>query len=220
MEDIMRLLCRAVVRQEDMLNILKQSTSWVIFAKTESPSIIPGLVAASQKWKEEITKPNSSLGNVSLRTTLFWCLLNQLLETFQNLTADQQQKAKDAGWSTDQGKWVYQKWSPANQALEQDTTRAPLQTSILMKIVEDLKALTTSEIVTAFHSKRPLTPNIQGAMVVLQLDVNFRKPEANQFYEKLEMLMGQAALQLGGLQIRKEGYKRSAAVTKLAELTR
>ena len=128
------------VRQEDMLNILKQSTSWVIFAKTESPSIIPGLVAASQKWKEEITKPNSSLGNVSLRTTLFWCLLNQLMETFKNLTADQQQKAKDAGWSTDQGQWVYQKWSPANQALEQDTARAPLQTSILMKIVEDLKA--------------------------------------------------------------------------------
>ena len=61
---------------------------------------------------------------------------------------------------------------------------------------------------------------MQGAVVVLQLDVNFRKPEANQFYEKLEMLMGQAALQLGGLQIRKEGYKRSAAVTKLAELTR
>ena len=147
----------------------------MIFAKTVSPSIIPGLVAASP------------------------CLLNQLLETFKNLTADQQQKAKDAGWSTDQGQWVYQKWSPANQALEQDTTRAPLQTSIL-------KALTTSEIVTAFHSKRPLTPNMQGAMVVLQLDVNFRKPEANQFYEKLEMLMGQAALQLGGLQIRKEAF--------------
>ena len=50
------------VRQEDMLNILKQSTSWVIFAKTESPSIIPGLVAASQKWKEEITKPEQFVG--------------------------------------------------------------------------------------------------------------------------------------------------------------
>ena len=99
MEEMMRLLCRVVVRQEDMLNILKQSTSWVIFAKTEAPSIIPGLVAASQKWKEEITKQNSPLGNVSLRTTLFWCLLNQLMETFKNLTADQLQKAKDAGWS-------------------------------------------------------------------------------------------------------------------------
>ena len=122
MEEMTRLLCRVVVRQEDMLNILKQSTSWVIFAKTEAPSIIPGLVAASQKWKEEITKQNSPLGNVSLRTTLFWCLLNQLMETFKNLTADQLQKAKDAGWSTDQGQWVYQKWSPANQTLEQDTT--------------------------------------------------------------------------------------------------
>ena len=121
--EMMRLLCR--VRQEDMLNILKQSTSWVIFAKTESPSVIPGLVAASQKWKEEITKQDSQLGNVSLRTTLFWCLLSQLMETFKSLTADQLQKAKDAGWSTDQGQWVYEKWSPANQTLEQDATRAP-----------------------------------------------------------------------------------------------
>ena len=109
-------------------------------------------------------------------------------------------------------------WSPANQALEQDVARAPLQTSAMMKLVEDLKALTTAEIVTAFHCKRPLTPNMQGAMVVLQLDVNFRKPEANKFYDLLEQLMGQASLQMGGLQIRKEGYKRSAAVNKLAEL--
>ena len=87
-----------------------------------------------------------------------------------------------------------------------------------MKLIEDLKALTTAEIVTAFHSKRPLTPNMQGAMVVLHVDVNFRKPEANKFYDLLEQLMGQASLQMGGLQIRKEGYKRSPAVNKLSEL--
>ena len=85
-----------------------------------------------------------------------------------------------------------------------------------MKIVEDLKALTTSEIVTAFHSKRPLTPNMQGAMVVLQLDVNFRKP----VLRKIGDAHGPSGSAAWGLQIRKEGYKRSAAVTKLAELMR
>ena len=194
-----------VIRQEDTLNILKQSTSWVLFAKTESPSVIPGLVTASQKWKEEITKPNSQFGGISLRTTLLWRLLKQLMEIFKNLTEEQKQKAKEAGWCTDQGLWVYQKWSPANQALEQETTRSPLQASAIMKLIEELTAMTTSEIVSAFHSKRPLTPNTQGAMVVLQLGVNFRKTEADQFYEKLEQLMGQASLQLGGLQIRSSG---------------
>ena len=102
--------------------------------------------------------------------------------------------------------------------LEQDVARAPVHTSAVMKLIEDLKALTMAEIVTAFHSKRPLTPNMQGAMVVFHLDVNFRKPEANRFYDLLAQLMGQASLQMGGIQIRKEGYKRSPAVSKLAEL--
>ena len=43
-DELMNLLCRVVIRQEDTLNILKQSTSWVMFARTGSPSIIPGLV--------------------------------------------------------------------------------------------------------------------------------------------------------------------------------
>ena len=87
------------------------------------------------------------------------------MEIFKNLTEEQKQKAKEAGWCTDQGMWVHQKWSPANQALEQDMTRSPLQASAIMKLIEDLKAMTTLEIVLAFHSKRPLTPNMQGAMV-------------------------------------------------------
>ena len=220
MDGLVKLLCRVVIRQEDMLNIMKQSTSWVLFAKTESPSVIPGLVAASQKWKEEITKPGNQLGNISLRLTLFWCLANQMLETLRGLTEEQKTKATEAGWCTGQGLWVYQQWSGANQKLEQDDKRAPVPTARLIKLLEDLKAAATSEILTAFHSKRPLTANMQGAMVVLQLDVNFRKAEANRFYEMLEELMGQASMQVVGLQLRREGYKRSAAVNKLAELAR
>ena len=109
-------------------------------------------------------------------------------------------KRRDGAWTRDQGACT------RNGHLEQDTTRSPLQALVIMKLIEDLKAMTTSEIVSAFHSlQATATPNMQGAMVVLQLDVNFRKQEANQLYEKLEQLMGQASLQLGGLQIRKEG---------------
>ena len=217
-DELVKLLCRVVIRQEDTLNILKQSTSWVIFARTETPSVIPGLVTASQKWKEEITKTNSQLNGISLRTTLLWCLLNQVMEMLKAVTEDQMKKAKESGWCNEQGQWVYQKWSPSNHVLEQDVARASVPTLVVMKLIEDLKVLTTAEIVTAFHSKRPLTPDMQGAMVVFHLDVNFRKPEANKFYDLLEQLMGQASLQMGGLQIRKEGYKRSPAVNKLAEL--
>ena len=58
------------------------------------------------------------------------------------------------------------------------------------------------------------------SMVVLMLDVSFRKPAAHRFYDILEDLQGQAALQLCGIQLRKEGYKRSAAVQKLSDMLR
>ena len=38
-------------------------------------------------------------------------------------------QAKEAGWCTEQGQWVYQKWSPTNQGLEEDAARPPLQMS-------------------------------------------------------------------------------------------
>ena len=176
-DELVKLLC---IRQEDTLkdtlNILKQSTSWVLFARTEAPSVIPGLVTASQKWKEEITKPNSQLNGISLRTALLWCLLNQVMEMLKAFTEDQMKKAKESGWCNEQGQWVYQKWSPINHVLEQDVARAP---SASTNIGSDEIDRGPQGPDHGGPTKRPLTPNMQGAMVVFHLDVNFRKPEAN-----------------------------------------
>ena len=62
--------------------------------------------------------------------------------------------------------------------------------------------------------------NMQGHMVVFQLDVSFRQEVAHRFYLLLEALQGQASLQLCGLQLRKESFRRSPAVQKLAEMLR
>ena len=105
-------------------------------------------------------------------------------------------------------------------ALEVDEGRIPLKTETVITTLEQLKGLATNEVISAFFSSRPLTPNMQGNMVGLMLDVSFRKQQARQFYELLEVLQGQSVLQMCGLQLRKEGFKRSAAVQKFAEMTR
>lgn len=220
MEDLLRLLSQIILRHEDQLKIFKQSTGWILFARTESPSILPGIIQTSQKWKAEIVKPNCPFANVSLRAVLFWNLVEQLTQAVQNLTQEQKEHALTSGWTTPTGEWKFQVWSHENHCLEADPSRDPISTEALIKILAELKSLATSEVVSAFFSNRPLTDQMQGRMVVFQLDVTFRKPVAHRFYELLEALQGQASMQLCGLQLRKEGFRRSPAVQKLAEMLR
>ena len=220
MEDLVRLVARVVIRQEDSLKIIRQSTGWVMFAKTEAPTVIPKLIATSQRWKETVTQPNSPLAGISLRATLMWSITEQILTALNELDTETAEKAQEAGWMNQEQCWVYQKWSPEKKQLIPDPNRVPVKTEALIRLVKELKSLATAEIISALFPSRPLTPNMQGSMVVLMLDVSFRKPAAHRFYDILEDLQGQAALQLCGIQLRKEGYKRSAAVQKLSDMLR
>ena len=132
---------------------------------------------ASQKWKEEITKPNSQIGGqiggINLRTML-WRLLNQL-KIFKNITEEQKQKATETGarirgyGCTRSGHRPIRLWSR--------TTRSP---------IENFKAMETSETI-GFSLQATANTKYAGSH---ELDVNFQKQEANEFYDKLELLMG------------------------------
>ncbi|CAE7541241.1 pol [Symbiodinium sp. CCMP2592] len=220
MEDLLRLLSSIIMRHEDQLKILRQSTGWVLFAKTASPSIVPGIIKASLKWKDEVVKPDCKFAHVSLRAILFWNLVEQMLAVLQGLTQEMKDKAVEEGWMNRAGAWVFQEWSHEKHCLQVDSTRDPTTTEDLLNILRELKTLATSEVISAFFSNRPLTEHMQGHMVVFQLDVSFRKEVAHRFYVLLEALQGQAALRLCGVQLRKEGFRRSPAVQKLAELLR
>ncbi|CAE7616492.1 pol [Symbiodinium sp. CCMP2592] len=220
MEDLLRLLSSIIMRHEDQLKILRQSTGWVLFAKTASPSIVPGILKASLKWKDDVVKPDCKFAHVSLRAILFWNLMEQMLTVLQGLTQETKAKAVEEGWMNSAGAWVFQEWSHEKHCLQIDSSRDPTTTEDLLNILRELKTLATSEVISAFFSNRPLTEHMQGHMVVFQLDVSFRKEVAHRFYVLLEALQGQASLQLCGVQLRKEGFRRSPAVQKLAEMLR
>ncbi|CAE7235568.1 pol [Symbiodinium sp. CCMP2592] len=211
MEDLLRLLSSIIMRHEDQLKILRQSTGWVLFAKTASPSIVPGILKASLKWKDDVVKPDCKFANVSLRAILFWNLMEQMLTVLQGLTQETKAKAVEEGWMNSAGAWVFQEWSHEKHCLQIDSSRNPTTTEELLNILRELKTLATSEVISAFFSNRPLTEHMQGHMVVFQLDVSFRKEVAHRFYVLLEALQGQASLQLCGVQLRKEGFRRSPA---------
>ncbi|CAE7196500.1 pol [Symbiodinium sp. CCMP2592] len=181
MEDLLRLLSSIIMRHEDQLKILRQSTGWVLFAKTASPSIVPGIIKASLKWKDEVVKPDCKFAHVSLRAILFWNLVEQMLAVLQGLTQDMKDKAVEEGWMNRAGAWVFQEWSHEKHCLQVDSARDPTTTEDLLNILRELKTLATSEVISAFFSNRPLTEHMQGHMVVFQLDVSFRKEDRPPF---------------------------------------
>ena len=54
-------------------------------------------------------------------------------------------------------------------------------------------------------------------VVTFKVDIQFRSPRANQLYANLEQMAGLSPLCLLGLSLRKESYRRSNGIQKLAE---
>eukprot|EP00439_Symbiodinium_sp_Y106_P021374 s9571_g2.t1 len=55
------LMSRMMIRQEDVLTILRQSTGWVWWLRVQAPTIVPDLFQAAQVWKKEVTDPKSRM---------------------------------------------------------------------------------------------------------------------------------------------------------------
>ena len=212
------LMSRMMIRQEDVLTILRQSTGWVWWLRVQAPTIVPDLFQAAQVWKKEVTDPKSRMAGTSLRSALLWCILHRLSLALQSDDTAQLELAMQNGWCTKDKAWVYQVWSPAQQRLEIDETRKPLSTSAVLQLLSDMKSLISGDTVSRFHATRPLAEQMSGQVLTMVMDISFRKASANELYRKLEDLQGLAALQLCGVQFRKEGFKRSPAAQRLLEL--
>ncbi|CAE7464758.1 Riok1 [Symbiodinium sp. CCMP2592] len=106
-EQILKMVCRALVQREDTLQVLRQDTGFVFFARTSAPSIVPTLFQVGHRWKAEAEKeiPNDE------------ALVQQCIRS---------------GWLDKDQKWVFQKWDSVLRSLQADTKRAALATSTVL----------------------------------------------------------------------------------------
>ena len=88
----------------------------------------------------------------------------------------------------------------------------------LLTLLKELKSLATQDTISRFHATRPILGELKGPMVTFILDASFRTEASNEMYRKLCQLLGLSALQGVGLQIKKEGFKRSPGVQKLHDM--
>ena len=115
---------------------------------------------------------------------------------------------------------MYQVWSPTQRQLILDEARQALTTAEVIQLLTDMKLVVCGDTVSPFHATRPLQEHMNGQVLTMVMDISFRAAKANELYGRLEQLQGLAALQICGVQFRKEGYKRSPGAQRLLELTR
>ena len=202
---LIKALARLALQQETALKILRQDYSWVLFVQPDNQGPLPLLFAAAQKWKKS---QEEGATTTALRTTLFGCLIQMLHAGLKDIggaaPAPFQTKAEEMKWLKD-GSWCYQKWSPALGSLVIDEDRPPLRHA---KLVEALQPY----MIHRFHAARPLAGNMTG-VTTFQLDISNRTKGHNTVWECLEALTGLSALQIIGLQLRRDTLKQSPAAT-------
>ncbi|CAE7820219.1 ubp3 [Symbiodinium sp. CCMP2592] len=206
-----RLMARTIVEQADTIAVLRQSTAWVMWMQTSPPSLVPTLTSTAALWKE-----TSELYGLGLRVALIWALLRVLRSTLESPPAELLSEACERKWIDQQGNWLYLRWNRANQALEPDENKQSMNQTDLITLLRQTGTLADGETVSRFAATRQLAESMEG-VVTFKVDIQFRSPRAHQLYTNLERLAGLAPLNMLGLSFRKESYKRSNGIQKLAE---
>jgi hypothetical protein len=215
-----------VLRQETSLTVLKQDTSFVVFLATKDKTVLPLLQQAAKQWHDK--GPGSTIGQLPLRAVMFICLLKALEQKLQGCATEGQErdevlKMKWAILEQGQLKWVYQKWDHEAKTLKIDDAMGTWGQSELLQAVGEMIALVEPlQMVHRFHCTRPLGklgPTPAADVVAFLLDISNRTARAQKLHAHLVKMIGLAALQLVGAQVKREGFKRSALANKVAEMT-
>ena len=205
---LIKALARLALQQETALKILRQGCS---SSNQDNQGPLPLLFAAAQKWKKS---QEEGATTTALRTTLFGCLIQMLHTGLKDIGGAAptpfQTKAEEMKWLKD-GSWCYQKWSPALGSLVIDEDRPPLQHAKLVEALQlVLPIILQPYMIHRFHATRPLAGNMTG-VTTFQLDISNRTKGHNTVWECLEALTGLSALQIIGLQLRRDTLKQSPA---------
>ena len=150
---------------------------------------------------------------------MFWSLIQYLTLAIQNLGEEGLKEAKTSGWALENRGWVFQRWCPAQECLVVDTRRRALPQSELLPLIQSIQDHLHRETLSRFHATKKLEEGMEGKTVRLFMDVAFSAPEANALFEKLSQLQGSAALQVAGIQFRRESLQRPPALQQLMALS-
>jgi len=217
MEELVAMLTKLVLRQEDSISVLRQNSAFILWLQTPKHpcSVVKQLVAAAGQWKREADKA-TAVGRVPLRCVLLQGLVAILMDRIA--VPEQQAAAQKAGWFTGQA-WVFQEWSPEEQKLRVCENKTPIPHAEMMtKLASLQKSLAEDRIIHRFKSLRPLQEQMQGETVAMILDLAIADKDAMDAQQMLVNLMGNAVFQIVGMHYRREGLGRSQLAKSIQKI--
>ena len=214
---LVKAMGRLLLRQETQLQILKQNSAWLVFLKPGQEGPMALLHRTAEAYRET---SQSRLMEAPLRAILLSTLFQALLTCLQNISSQppQQQVVKDKVWMTPDGKWNYQRWHQENQCLQVDDSRAPLDHQEVIKHVGALvQAVQRKDVIHRFNATNGISASTENTTLFM-LEIGLRAPGVEQVWLSLETLSHLSALQLCGMQLKREGLKRSSLANDVQKL--
>ncbi|CAE7619348.1 unnamed protein product, partial [Symbiodinium microadriaticum] len=207
-QSLVKAMARLVLRQETNLQVLKQNSAWDVYLQPGQQGPLPMLFRASEAYRSEA---KSKRMDCPLRAQLLHTLFQTVLTCIQNIkdSAAQAQAAQQRGWLTPEGRWVYQQWDPQAQALIVDGNRPPLENQELLTLLRAMaQAVLRKDVVHRFNATHQLAADPRGTTRFM-LEIGLRADGVMDVWKGLEALQGLAALQIVGMQLRRDGLRRS-----------
>ncbi|CAE7507218.1 unnamed protein product, partial [Symbiodinium necroappetens] len=207
-QSLVKAMARLVLRQETNLQVLKQNSAWDVYLQPGPQGPLPMLFRASETYRSEA---KSRRMDCPLRAQLLHTLFQTVLTCIQNIkdSAAQTQAAQQRGWLTPEGRWVYQQWDPQAQALIVDGNCPPLENQELLTLLHAMaQAVLRKDVVHRFNATHQLAADPRGTTRFM-LEIGLRADGVMDVWKGLEALQGLAALQIVGMQLRRDGLRRS-----------
>ena len=205
---LIKAMARLIIRQETSIQILKQNSAWDVYLQPGQQGPLPMLFRASEEYRKEAKNKRM---DCPLRAQLLQTLFQTMLTCITNLkdNAGQTQAAQARGWLTPEGRWVYQLWDQQTQALTVDSSRQPLDFQELLILLSAMaQAVRRKDVVHRFNATHQLAADQRGTARFM-LEIGLRAEGVADVWKGLEALQGLAALQIVGMQLRRDGLRRS-----------
>ncbi|CAE7189352.1 unnamed protein product, partial [Symbiodinium sp. CCMP2456] len=216
-------MATVLLRHEDQLNILKQSTAMVAFLGTAPLlTIVPTLHKVGEQWRATKEADPTALKH-PIRLVLFQALIMELKQRVLKLESCQTsfQDAQRLSIVTEQGAFPYQVWNKTTKAPEIVPSLQPLEQRDVIQMLDELMILSVQDgVLPRFHPTRDLAPAMEGPTVTWMIELGLRSPKSYRTWELLQRLSGCSVLRLIAASLRRERMARSTAAQKVAQLRR
>ena len=209
LNNIVSILAALSLQQEDALNRVRLHSSHTFHLEQSGPgAILRALYEAGRSWHE---KKGQGVPLPALRTVVFALLVTETKARLALFAQDSNavKAAVDKQLMNPSKQFVFQRWNPKEQKLEQDPDRNALGVEQAQQLLQELGTYCKDHIITKFNSVRKMKREPEeNEKAVFTIEIALRSPEAHKAQELLSQLANNTVWSLVAAQMRPPSLKR------------